>query len=74
MRADAMVFQQAELSQLLTLAEQVVSRLNTAAPLVVPRGVVGLLSAFGELGAVDDELAAFDTELHRIRLESALDR
>lgn len=74
MRADALVFQQGELSQLLGLAEQVVARLNTTTQLVVPRGVVGLLSAFAELGPNDAGFSGFDAELHRIRLQSALGR
>lgn len=73
-RADAGVLQQSELSSLLGLAEQVVSRLNTVrGQMWVPRGVTGLLSAVADLRN-PDQLAKFDAELHRIRLVSALDR
>jgi hypothetical protein len=74
-RADALVLSQSELAEVLGLAEQVVARLNTAkGQVVVPRGVVGLLASVIELGQGVDQLARFDAELHRIRLESAIDR
>lgn len=74
-RADASVLQQSELSQLLGLAEQVMARLNTIrGQVMVPRGVVGLLSALADLRDGPDQLRRFDAELHRIRLESALGR
>jgi hypothetical protein len=74
-RADALVLSQRELSEVLGLAEQVVARLNTAkGQVVVPRGVVGLLASVVELGRGIEQLGRFDAELHRIRLESAIDR
>jgi hypothetical protein len=74
-RSDAVVLQQAELSQLLGLAEQIVARLKTQrGQLLVPRGVVGLLSAVAELRSGPSQLAKFDAELHRSRLEIALGR
>lgn len=75
-RADALVLSQSELADVLALAEQVLARLNTTkGQLVVPRGVVGLLASVVELGQGGVEnLHRFDAELHRIRLESAIDR
>lgn len=74
-RADALVLSQGPLAEVLGLAEQVLARLNTArGQLVVPRGVVGLLASVVELGQGVDQLARFDAELHRIRLESAIER
>jgi hypothetical protein len=74
-RADALVLSQRELADVLGLAEHVVARLNTAkGQVVVPRGVVGLLSSVIDLGQGVDQLARFDAELHRIRLEGAIDR
>jgi hypothetical protein len=74
-RADALVLSQSELAEVLALAEQVVARLNTTkGQVVVPRGVVGLLASVIELGQGIEYLTRFDTELHRIRLESAFDR
>jgi hypothetical protein len=74
-RADAIVLSQPELAGVLALAEQVVGRLNPGkGQVVVPRGVVGLLASVVELGQGVEYLTRFDAELHRIRLESALDR
>jgi hypothetical protein len=74
-RADALVLSQSELAEVLGLAELVVTRLNTAkGQVVVPRGVVGLLAALIELGQGVEQLARFDAELHRIRLEGAIER
>jgi hypothetical protein len=75
-RADALVLAQSELAEVLGLAEQVLARLNIAkGQVVVPRGVVGLLASLVELGQGGvDQLGRFDTELHRIRLESAIER
>ena len=74
-RADALVLSQSELADVLGLAEQVVARLNTIkGQVVVPRGVVGLLASVVELGQGIEHLTRFDAELHRIRLESAIER
>lgn len=74
-RADALALSQTELAEVVGLAEQVVARINTAkGQVVVPRGIVGLLSSISELGQGVDQLARFDAELHRIRLESAIER
>ena len=74
-RTDAAALQQGELSRLLGLAEQIVSRLTGArGQVVVPRGVVGLLSAVADMRNGPEQLTKFDAELHRLRLEAALER
>jgi hypothetical protein len=74
-RADALVLSQGALAEVLGLAEQVLGRLHTVrGQVVVPRGVVGLLASVVELGHGVEQLARFDAELHRIRLESAMER
>jgi hypothetical protein len=74
-RTDAAALQQGELSRLLGLAEQIVSRLTSArGQVVIPRGVVGLLSAVADMRSGPEQLAKFDAELHRLRLEAALER
>lgn len=73
-KGDAALLQLRELALLFGMAELVVSRLNVAkGQLVVPRGVVGLLSALLDLGRAD-QLLKFDVELHRTRLSSAIER
>lgn len=86
-KREAALSQLRELSLLFEMAELVVSRLNAGkGQLVVPRGVVGLLSALLDLGSADlpgpggtsplllQRLSRFDVELHRMRLSSAIDR
>jgi hypothetical protein len=73
-KGDAARLQLRELALLFGMAELVASRLNVdKGQLVVPRGVVGLLSALLDLGRVD-QLLKFDVELHRTRLSSAIER
>jgi hypothetical protein len=82
-KGEAAILQLRDLALLFGLAELVVSRLNVGrGQLVVPRGVVGLLSALLDLGSTQplglselrQLLAKFDVELHRMRLSSAIDR
>src|SRR5690606_27850271 len=74
-RAAALALQHAPLAAVPPLAEQGVARVNpTRGQVVVPRGVVGLLASVVELGQGVEQLARFDVELHRIRLESAIER
>jgi hypothetical protein len=71
---DAALLHLRDLALLFGMAELVVSRLNVGkGQLIVPRGVVGLLSALLELGRIE-QLARFDVELHRTRLASAIER
>jgi hypothetical protein len=85
-KGEAALLQLRELSLLFGMSELVVSRLNVGkGQLVVPRGVVGLLSALLDLGSADPQgangagallqrLSKLDVELHRMRLSSAIDR
>jgi hypothetical protein len=85
-KGEAALLQLRELSLLFGMSELVVSRLNVGkGQLVVPRGVVGLLSALLDLGSADSpgangasallqRLSKLDLELHRMRLSSAIDR
>jgi hypothetical protein len=82
-KGEAALLSLRELALLFGMAELVVSRLNVGkGQLIVPRGVVGLLSALIDLGAarasgaseLQQQVAKFDVELHRMRLSSAIDR
>lgn len=73
-RASAAAVQLTELESVLTLAEHVLGHTTSRGNLLVPRGVVGLLSAVRDLTAGVAALSRLDVELQRARLLSALDR
>jgi hypothetical protein len=85
-KGEAALLSLRELSLLFGMSELLVSRLNAGkGQLVVPRGVVGLLSALLDLGSAElsgasgasallQRLSKLDVELHRMRLSSAIER
>ena len=72
MKGEATLLRMKALAEVLTMAEQLVSRLDgDRRGLVVPRGVLGLLNELADVNHGGDLGASFDVDMHKIRLSAA---